>query len=67
MYKRQVGDKRLARALTTIIQCRDSGEWPGKHTESEASPPRWALIEAGIDPDEAFGVTITAMPELDND
>jgi len=63
----EVGDKRLARALTTIIQCRDSGEWPGEHTESEASPPRGALIAAGIDPEEAFGVTITAMPELDND
>ena len=48
----EVGDKRLARALTTIIQCRDSGEWPGEHTESEASPPDWALKECGLKPDD---------------
>lgn len=49
-----VGDARLAKALDTIAQCRASGEWPSKCPEDGAviDPPRWAIIDAGLDPED---------------
>ena len=46
----EAADRRLAAALVTIMQCRESGEWPGEHVESEVDPPDWALKQAGLKP-----------------
>ena len=61
------GDKRLDKALDIIRECRETGIWPGEHTDSVASPPKWAVDEAGIDLDEFFGVIITADDSDDSD
>ncbi len=51
---RKVADKRLADALSTIYECRESGVWPSKCPAEGAviDPPRWAIAAAGLDPED---------------
>ena len=49
-----VGDARLAKALTTLAECRETGVWPSRCPTEGAviDPPRWAIVAAGLDSDD---------------
>lgn len=66
---RAVGDARLERALHRLAECRESGVWPSACPEDGAviDPPRWAVLDAGLDPDEVYAPNITITPLPDND
>ena len=51
-----VADQRLSDALGTIIECRESGVWPGQYNESQADPSKWAVLAAGLDPEELLNL-----------
>lgn len=64
---RAVGDARLQAALDRLAECRASGVWPSPCPDEGAviDPPRWAVLAAGLDPDEVYtpNITITALPD----